>query len=111
MGDEGNRQVMAGSSPPILTFACPVREIQQALGACSTKPGPDPEESFELLDTGHPQQEKRTQPGCHCWSTDLQRLEPFSPDSFGPGMSGQVAGSREHWVVSVGGYLRRSVSL
>lgn len=55
----------------------------------------DPDKSFELLDTGHPKKERRTKTVCHCWLTNLQRVELFSPDSFGPRMSAQFARSRE----------------
>jgi hypothetical protein len=39
---------VAGASPVISTLLYPVKEVQQPLGACSSTPGPDPEESFEF---------------------------------------------------------------
>ena len=61
--------------------------------------GLDPEESLELLDAGHPSRKSERKRTRHRWPTDLQRLEPLSPDCLRPQMSDQVKRSRGHQVV------------
>jgi hypothetical protein len=53
LGGDTYRPEVAGSSLSTLTFQCPVNTPERPLGSYSPTPGPDPQPSATILQTGH----------------------------------------------------------